>query len=100
VGELMLVNGHMEDLFGVHMGHFVYENGNQFVSVFAAPAVQFKIPDDLRDNTFMFEGRQYFYHNCRGCRLLYVQDGDMVLVSATTDKNLELTGFLKNHRVA
>jgi len=100
VGQFTLINGHIENLLGVQMGHFVYENGQQFVSVFAAPATQFKIPDDLRDNTFAFEGRQYFYHNCRGCRLLYVQNGDMVLVGATTDKNLDLTGFLKHHRAA
>ena len=100
VDGFKLVNGHVEDLLGVRMGHFVYENGSKLVSVFAAPASEFKIPDDLKNSTFMSGGREYFSHNCRGCRLLYVRNGNMVLVGATTDQELDITPFLKNHGTA
>ncbi|MBI5266136.1 MAG: zf-HC2 domain-containing protein [candidate division Zixibacteria bacterium] len=100
VGEFTLVSGHVEELLGVRMGHFVYENEKQMISVFAAPAAQFNIPDDVRDNVVSSDGVQYFSHNCRGCRLLFVRDGEWVLVAATTDKNLDMTTFLRHHRVA
>lgn len=100
VGDFALVNGHVEELLGVRMGHFIYENGKQMVSVFAAPAAQFNIPNEVRDNVVTSDGVQYFSHNCRGCRLLYVRDGEWVLVGATTDRNLDMTTFLRHHRVA
>jgi anti-sigma factor (TIGR02949 family) len=96
IGGFTLINGHTEDLMGVRMGHFVYGQGNRVVSVFVA-SNGFAIPDDLKDNAVFVDGREFFYHNCRGCRLVYHREGDLVVISATTDRDIDLVPFLPPH---
>jgi anti-sigma factor (TIGR02949 family) len=92
-----LINGHVEDVMGIKMGHFVYREGDKLVSVFVAPASSFSIPEELSDNAVTVNGRKLFDHNCRGCRLVYYQDGNVVVITATTDREVDLLAFDPGH---
>lgn len=93
VGGLELANGHFEELMGVKMGHFVYRQGDKAVSVFVAPAASFEIPADLQSHPVTVNGYQLFDHNCRGCRLVYRRERDVIIVTATTDREIDLLAF-------
>lgn len=89
----VLASGHVEEIKGVQMGHFVYSNGQEMVSVFVAPADEFSIPNDVKEHTIEYRGVEFYDHHCRGCRLVYHKEGDVVVVTATTDHTLDLTRF-------
>ena len=96
VRKYKLIGGHMENLFGVPMAHLLYENpgSEKYVSVFVAPAASFKIPDDLAQTKVSRGDLSFFYHHCRGCRLVYHKEGNLVMITATTDHETDLLDFL------
>jgi anti-sigma factor (TIGR02949 family) len=94
IGGYSLLDGHLETVKGVQMGHFVYEQGKKVISVFVAPAAAFTIPDDLKASAVTRGGVEFFDHNCRGCRLVYYRDQDVVIVTATTERDVDLVGFV------
>ncbi len=96
VKKYKLIGGHMETLFGVPMAHLLYENpgSDKFVSVFVAPAADFKIPDDLSQTKVSKGDFSFFDHHCRGCRLVYHREGNLVMITATTDHETDLLDFL------
>ncbi len=100
LGVFSLAGGRVEQISGVAMGHFVYRSGAEVVSVFVAPANQFRIPDDVQENVTVVNGVQFFDHNCRGCRLVYHQEGKVVVISASVDHTLDLTQFATMSRGA
>ena len=85
-----LVGGKLVDVDGCEMGHFVYTRGDTAVSVFVAPAHSFTIPDELRAHKVTFDGQTFYDHNCRGCRLLFHEVGDVVVITATGCRELDL----------
>lgn len=97
VGSFALAGGHMEDVKGTQMAHFVYRQGDKAVSVFVAPASKLEIPENLRKTLVHKNGFDLFDHNCRGCRLVYHRDGDVMVVTATTDRQTDLLNFLPGH---
>lgn len=92
-----LTGGHVEDVMGTRMGHFVYRQGDKLVSVFVAPASSFSIPEELNDDAVIINGRKLFDHNCRGCRLVYHREGDIVIITATTEREVDLLAFNPGH---
>ena len=96
VANYNLVGGHMENIFGVPMAHLLYRtvNGSESVSVFFAPASAFKIPDGLESTRSVHGNLTFFDHHCRGCRLVYHREGDMIVVTASTDHEADLISFL------
>lgn len=95
VAGVQLVGGQMEEIDGTRMAHFVYTNpGTRVVSVFVVPADRFKIPDNLKKAIVKRHGLNLFDHNCRGCRLVYHQVGNAVIITATTDHATELLDFI------
>jgi mycothiol system anti-sigma-R factor len=90
----LLTGGKTEEILGCEWAHFVYSNGNSYVSVFVAPASDFEIPKDARENPVQFAGLTLYDHNCRGCRLVYHLIGNAVVVTATTERNVDLIEFL------
>lgn len=92
-----LVGGHLETIDGVSMAHFVYANGQKIISAFVVPAHEFEIPGDLRDTQVVHNGVTFFDHNCRGCRLVYHQIGNAVVITATTEREVQLYDFLPGH---
>lgn len=94
VASYTLVGGHMEQVDGVEMAHFLYRNGDHRVSVFVAPAGQFSIPETLQKAAVSRHDLTFFDHNCRGCRLVYHRIGDAIVITATTDHSLDLLDFV------
>ena len=89
-----LVGGEIEELLGVRMGHLVYQRGDDRISVFVAPATDFEIPRDVLKNAVRRADGEYYEHNCRGCRLVYHRVDGAVIVTATTDRDVELLEFI------
>lgn len=89
-----LLGGRFEDIMGVRMGHFVYVMGDKTVSVYVAPANAFSIPSDLLDNIKHSNDGDFYEHDCRGCRLVYHRAGDAVIVTGTTEDDVELLQFI------
>jgi len=94
VQEFELVGGQMETIDGVEMAHFVYSDGQKVISAFVVPADQFEIPGELTSNGVTHNGVTFFDHNCRGCRLVYHQIGRAVVITATTEREVQLYDFL------
>ena len=97
MGSFALVGGRMEEVKGTPMAHFVYRAGDKVVSVFLAPAPGLEIPENLRKTLVQRNGFDLFDHNCRGCRLVYHRDGNVMVVTATTDRQTDLLDFLPGH---
>lgn len=91
--DMPLIGGRKEQIGGIDVRHFVYSKGDQTVSLFVMAASQMKLPDDLLQTRVTVNGKCFFDHNCRGCRLVYHQEGAALIVTATTDHALELLDF-------
>ena len=89
-----LSGGKVEEIMGVKMEHFVYTMGDKKVSVFVAPAGDFEIPKELYHKSNGNDDNKYYDHHCRGCRLVYHKSGDAIIVTGTTDSEVELLNFV------
>ncbi len=92
-----LMGGHVETIDGVEMAHFVYANGQRVISVFVVPADRFEIPGELQETQVVQNGVTFFDHNCRGCRLVYHRVGEAVVITATTEREVQLYDFLPGY---
>jgi anti-sigma factor (TIGR02949 family) len=97
VDNFTLAAGFVDTVESVPANHFVYRDNGSSVSVFIFPASQFQIPEDLAESKVQRNHLDLFDHYCRGCRLVYHKTGDAVVVTATTDKNVELLDFIPGH---
>ncbi len=97
VDDFALVGGNMREVMGVQMGQFLYTDGDRFVSVFIAPAGKFAIPPEVMKDAVVHDNHNFYDHFCRGCRLVYHKVGDVVVVTATTQKDVELLDFIPGH---
>ena len=59
MGNFALVGGRMEEVKGTRMAHFVYREGEKYVSVFLAPAASLEIPENLRKTLVHRNGFDY-----------------------------------------
>jgi hypothetical protein len=94
VGSFVLVGGHAESVDDVPVTHFVYHNETRVVSVFVIDAGLLTLPDDLLETLVVRNGIEFYDHNCRGCRLVYHRVGDALIVTATTEHDIELLDFV------
>lgn len=95
VAGAKLIGGHTEEIEGARMAHFIYGNStDKVVSVFVVLADRFWIPTNLKDSPSQRHGLNFFDHNCRGCRLVYHQIGNAIVITATTDRSTELLDFV------
>jgi anti-sigma factor (TIGR02949 family) len=94
VSDFRLEGGRMTEVEGIDIAHFVYTNQDQKISVFVAPAGDFQIPEDLVKSGVKRGNITFYDHNCRGCRLVYHRVGNAVVVTATTERHIELLDFL------
>ncbi|HUV30688.1 MAG TPA: zf-HC2 domain-containing protein [Acidobacteriota bacterium] len=99
VNDFHLTGGHTEDLMGSEVAHLVYHNGTCCVSVFVATADSFEIPEELKANPRTIGAITFYDHNCRGCRLVYHQVGNAVIITATTSRDVELLEFVPGSAV-
>ena len=89
-----LAGGRIEQVMGNDMAHFVYRNGDHLVSVFVADARMFHIPDEVMNNAVTHGDLTFYDHNCRGCRLVFHRIGNAIVVTATTERDIELLDFV------
>ncbi|UCG61783.1 MAG: zf-HC2 domain-containing protein [Candidatus Zixiibacteriota bacterium] len=100
--ELMdyrMIGGGTREIMGARMNHLVYTNDDGFVSVFLVPADQFEISSDLQETRIVKGGIVFFDHNCRGCRLVYHRAGSLVVITASTDRELDLYNFVPEQSI-
>lgn len=94
VGNFQLIGNKLDTLEGIPMQHFVYSNEKTLVSVFIVPMDKFSMPDGLEKARVIRNGMTFFDHNCRGCRVVYHQEGKAMIITATTDHSIELLDFI------
>jgi len=94
VMDFSLLDAHPEEIMGIKMNHLVYHNDERVVSVFLAPADQFEINSDLEKSRVERNNVVFFDHNCRGCRLVYHRIGSLVVITATTERDVDLLEFM------
>lgn len=99
VNGFMLIGGHNEEIMGVNMNHLMYKNNGDIVSVFIVPASEFELPSDLEKSAFVQDNITFFDHNCRGCRLVYHTAGDMLFITATTNRDIDLLQFIPEQEI-
>lgn len=97
VAGFQLLGGYPEKLSDCRMAHFVYQQEQSLVSVFVVCAKQFQIPDNVRTAAVHSGELTMYDHNCRGCRLVFHQTGNVVVITATTDRSVDLTTFVPGH---
>jgi hypothetical protein len=100
VGNFELVGGSVVELHDVRTAQFLYQSGDELVSVFVAPSSAFPIPDDLRETKVVSNGVEFFDHHCRGCHLVYHRMGTSLIVVASSDHQLDLLDFVPGHSIA
>lgn len=100
VGEFTLASGKIEEVMGAQMNHLAYVNDAKVVSVFIVPADQFSIPDDLLETRTVRGDLELFDHNCPTCRLVYHLCGSVVIITATSDRSVELLDFIPERLAA
>lgn len=94
VNSFTLVGGHTETIDNIPLAHFVYHNENRIVSVFVIDAALMSLPDDLLETLVTRNGIEFYDHNCRGCRLVYHRVGEALIVTATTQRDIDLLDFV------
>jgi anti-sigma factor (TIGR02949 family) len=96
VATFELMGGRMETVDETEMAHFLYRctEGGSVVSVFVIPVDQFEIPEDVKQYSTVRDGRVFYDHNCRGCRMVYHQNGKVVVITACQDRNVDLLEFI------
>lgn len=99
IDDFKLESGYFKNLMGVDMAHLIYANNGHKVSVFVAPADGFEIPKNEGIVRVLSEGREFFDHKCRGCRLVYHVSEKIVIVTATADNSIELLSFIPGQKV-
>ncbi len=94
VMDFDLVGGKSEQIMDAAMSHMVYKKGDQLVSVFFVPENQYKLPSDLDDSRVVRNNLTFFDHNCRGCRLVFHRIGSLIVIAASTERDIELLDFV------
>jgi anti-sigma factor (TIGR02949 family) len=89
-----LVGGQLETVNDIPVAHFVYHNGDKIVSVFMICAKAYTPPEEVAQTAVSHNGIEFFDHNCRGCRLVYHRAGNAWVVTATTDREIDLLSFV------
>lgn len=99
VGEFRLVGGQPEVIMDTNMLHFVYASAEKTVSVFLAPAEWFERVNDDRMKQIIRNSIQFYDHNCRDCRIVFHRVGDTMVVTASTDRDVDLLDFVPGRTV-
>jgi len=95
VNSFEMSGGRLEEILGTKMAHFVFHSDDdKCVSVFVADAASFEIPDNLQGNAVTIGGFTFYDHNCRGCRLVYHRIGNAIIITASSNRDVDLLNFV------
>ncbi len=97
VDNFRLIGGKTEQLLGTEMLHYVYADNGSRVSVFLAPGPWFDQFEGDEMEQVVRNNIQFFDHNCRGCRLVFHRRGDVAIITASADREVELLEFVPGH---
>ncbi|UCE24733.1 MAG: zf-HC2 domain-containing protein [Candidatus Zixiibacteriota bacterium] len=89
-----LLGGKNEQLMDATMSHMVYKKGDKLVSVFFVPDDQYEISSDLEETRVVRNNLAFFDHNCRGCRLVFHRIGSLIVIAASTERDIDLLDFV------
>lgn len=92
--DFSLLGGTSDEIMGAKMSHLVYRDDERVVSVFLVPASEFEISPDLEKTKVVKGDITFFDHNCRGCRLVYHLAGSLMIITASTDRDVDLLEFV------
>ncbi len=95
--DYSFVGGKNEKILGADVAHIVLSNDTDYISIFITPAKNITIPDDLKSTMIKKGDLELFDHNCRGCRLIFHKIGDLMIITATTNKKIDLMKFNPGH---
>lgn len=95
-----LVNACFENVSGVEMGHFVYSDGGDLVSVFLVEISEYDVPGELTEEQVVIDGTTFYDHQCRTCRLVFHRAGRTLVVTASSDPATDLLAFVPGRAIA
>ncbi len=100
VHDFNLVGGNNEEIMQTSMTHLVYADTKEtrLISVFVVPADNFIIDEELKNSQVKINDITFYDHNCRGCRLVFHREGDLMIITATKEKNVDLLEFIPGQR--
>lgn len=95
--DYSFVGGKNEKIMGVDVAHIVLSNDTDYISIFITPAKNIEIPDDLKSTMIKKGDFELFDHNCRGCRLIFHKMNNLMIITASTNKKIDLMKFDPGH---
>ena len=100
IQDYQLIGGQNTEIMEAGMTHFMYADRKEqhFVSVFVLPASDLLLDEELQDHQVKVNDITFYDHNCRGCRLVFHQVGDLMIITATTEKTVDLLDFIPGQR--
>ncbi len=93
VKTFTLIGGQVETVDNIPLVHFIYHNDDHFVSVFVIDEDLLTVPEELIETIVHRNGAKFYDHNCRGCRLVYRQVGNALIVTASSNRDVDLLDF-------
>lgn len=91
------IGGKKETIMGADVEHIVFSNDKDYISIFISNGDKIEIPKNLESTMIKNGNIKLFDHNCRGCRLVYHRIGSLVIITASTSKDIDLTKFIPGH---
>lgn len=99
VNGFKLIHALKDTVDGVELAHFVFTRDNQTVSVFVASAGDVPIPSDLMQHKVVRDHLEFYDHHCPGCRLVYHISGNCMIITATSEKDVDLLDFVPGRNI-
>lgn len=99
VGGYRLAGGHSETVLDTDMLHYLYASGGSTVSVFLASSELYDAVADDNLDSVMRHQIHFYDHDCRGCRLVFHRMGRTMVITATTDRAVDLLDFVPGRTV-
>lgn len=100
VADFEMVGAQYDNVDGIDVAHFLYQDGDRVVSVYVARQGEIEIPSDLLEHPVVHNQIQFYDHHCRGCRLVYHTVGDLIVVTATKERDIDLLSFVPGRMTA
>lgn len=85
IGKYELIGAQSQFIDGVEMYHLLYGKEDKSFSIFIVPSDKFTLPSEQANHPIEINGFVYYEHKCLGCRLIYQQLGELMVISAASD---------------
>ncbi len=99
IGNHRLVSARLDTVLGTELLHYIYLVEGSSVSVFLAPAAFFEQVNNDRLEEVVHNQIHFFDHDCRGCRVVLHQVGRAVVITASSDRSVNLLEFVPGRTI-